>query len=195
MSAGHRREKVMFVALMILFALPVLVALGLHSFVPDWRPWGTSNNGTFVTPPREVSFTTLEASDGLSLDALRGKWILLVVGTDCSERCRALLHMTKQVQIALGREANRVARLYISNRDAALPSAISLVRENPGLRVATASSQWFKQMSLDRDWVMRADRVYIIDPRGYLMMEYPKDIDGGGIRTDLKRLLKASRGG
>jgi cytochrome oxidase Cu insertion factor (SCO1/SenC/PrrC family) len=38
-----------------------------------------------------------------------------------------------------------------------------------------------------------AERVYIIDPLGNLMMYYPPDADPSGMLKDLKKLLKYSK--
>ena len=37
-----------------------------------------------------------------------------------------------------------------------------------------------------------AHRIYIVDPRGFLMMSYTPDTDPAGIIKDLKRLLRYS---
>ena len=40
---------------------------------------------------------------------------------------------------------------------------------------------------------LKAERIYISDPLGNLMMSYPPDINPKGILKDLKKLLRASR--
>ena len=195
MTGGNRRAKFLLVAVMVLFALPVVLAFGLHSFAPDWRPWETSNRGTLITPSRDVTLSQLNATDGQSLDSLNGKWILVVIGTGCDDHCVALLHLVKQVQISLGREATRVVRLYVGNREQTLPSVVALTEDNPGLRFASAAPGWFQQFSVDGNQPIDAGHVYIVDPRGYLMMEYSRQLEASDIRKDLKRLLKASKGG
>ena len=39
----------------------------------------------------------------------------------------------------------------------------------------------------------RAERVYIVDPLGNLMMYYLPDADAGGMLKDLQKLLKYSK--
>lgn len=195
MSGQNLRGKLLLVVVLILFALPVLLAFALHTFAPDWRPWGTSNRGSFVTPPRAVNLAELQSLDGQRLDGLKGQWILVVTGNGCSDKCKELLHLTKQVHISLGREAHRVARLYIGNHDAPIAPVIALTGNNPGLRFASASPLWLDQFSIDDNQTRSAELVYIIDPGGYLMMKYSREHVGADIRKDLKRLLKASRGG
>ncbi len=184
----------MLLAVMVLFALPLLVATGLYTFAPDWRPWGTSNRGTLILPPRDVAIDRLVPIDGQSLDALKGKWTLVVLGSGCDDHCQHLLHLIKQVRLSLGREAKRVARLHVANSAGPRPLVPALIAVNPGLRFASASPDWLQQFSLDGTQPISAGHVYIIDPRGYLMMEYSQT-EPADIRKDLKRLLKASKGG
>ena len=179
---------------MVLFALPVLVATGLHTFTPDWRPWGTSNRGTLILPPRDVAIDRLVPIDGQNLAALKGKWTLAVLGSGCDDHCLQWLHLIKQVRLSLGRESKRVARLHVANGAAPLPSVAMLIADNQGLRFASASPDWFQTFSVDGNEPISAGHLYIIDPHGYLMMEYSKT-EAADIRKDLKRLLKASKGG
>ena len=195
MSCRNRRAKLVLVVVMVLFALPILVASALYTFAPQWRPWGTSNRGTLILPPRDVAFDRLEVADGQSLATLEGKWTLVVLSIGCDNQCRQLLHVIKQVQVSLGREANRVARLHVASGAGTLPAIPALVGDNPGQRFASAAPEWFKQFSVEGNDPVSAGHVYIVDPRGHLMMEYSRDQEGSDIRKDLKRLLKASKGG
>ena len=194
MSRSNRRAKLLLLAVMVLFALPILVATGLHTFAPEWRPWGTSNRGTLILPPRDVAFDRLVTLDGQNLEPLKGKWIIVVLGSSCDDRCQQLLHLIKQVRLSLGRESKRVARLHVANNAAPLPSVPALIEVNPGLRFASASPEWFQPFSLGGSEPLNAGHVYIIDPRGYLMMEYSRT-EAADIQKDLKQLLKASKGG
>ena len=117
-----------------------------------------------------------------------------MLGSGCDDHCQQLLHLIQQVRLSLGRESNRVARLHVANSAAPSPSVPALIADNPGLRFASASPDWFQPFSLGGSQPLDAGHVYIIDPRGYLMLEYSK-IEAADIRKDLKRLLKASKGG
>ena len=194
MSAKNWRAKLVLLGVMVLFALPILVATGLYHLAPEWRSWGTSNRGSLIVPLRDVGISRLKANDGQSLALLNGKWTIVVIGNGCDDYCRKLLHLTKQIQISLGREANRVARLYVANNAATLPSARDLLADNPSLRFASAPHEWFEQFSVGNNDPVSAGHVYIIDPHGYLMMEYSREKEGNDIRKDLLRLLKASKG-
>ena len=70
----------------------------------------------------------------------------------------------------------------------------ALIEDNLGLRFASASPDWFQPFSLGGSQPINAGHVYIIDPRGFLMMEYSRT-EAADIRKDLKQLLKASKGG
>jgi hypothetical protein len=42
-------------------------------------------------------------------------------------------------------------------------------------------------------WPAGAERIYLVDPLGNLVLAYPRDPDIKGVGRDLTRLLKASR--
>ena len=193
---GQPRARLQIVALLGLFAFPLVLATGLFVFAPDWRPWGTSNQGTLIIPPRSVILTGLEAIDGgrIGPEFLQGEWTLVVLSEACTDECQAQLYKIRQVRLGLGKDAPRVQRLYVSKAMGEPRSVPRFLEYHPGLRIAEADVSWFEQFSLNGSNPIADGRIYIIDPRGFLMMEYAREREGAAIRKDLKRLLKASQG-
>lgn len=199
MNIDRRRRNRLLITLVILIGfLPLLAAIAITQLAPQWRPWGTANHGNLVRPPRLLSSTGLEPLDSeqLSEGFLVQKWTLLYLASPpCGDPCREQLQKIRQVRLSLGKDAPRVQRLYVS-ADPEQPSDLDELRAlYSGLRLARASKTWLTLFVLDQQQALGLDRLYLVDPQGYLMMYYPPGINGSAILKDLKRLLRASRVG
>jgi hypothetical protein len=132
------------VLLASLFVLPIVASLVAYRFFP---PPPTANYGELLLPPQALSAAFRERH--------RERW-LLVAAQD--------LEAMRQVRLALGRDAPRVA-LVIA----------------PVAEVAAAGA------TIDER------HIYLVDPHGNLMMRWPVPPDLKRMLADLKRLLKASQ--
>jgi cytochrome oxidase Cu insertion factor (SCO1/SenC/PrrC family) len=205
LSAGRQRgflsSRQALVLLGLLFMMPAFVAWVMHhSGKEGWRPEGTTNRGMLVHPARPLTFSAdLMIADAPANDYLQGKWTLLYIGdSDCDEVCNRNLYNMRQVNIAQNENMKRVQRLYLV-RGEALSGALGelLEKEYPKLEVVlfpdTQAQQLTPDFVIDGVSMEGAERVYIIDPLGNLMMYYPADADPGGMLKDLKKLLKYSK--
>lgn len=131
--------------------------------------------------------------EGVALDGrpfrisdLRGRWVLVAAAPGvCDAACVQALYATRQARTMQGREMERVVRVWLVTDDA--KPAASLLAEHPDLAVARVA-----QGALAA-WGAGADRIYLLDPLGNLVLAYPRDPDIKGAAKDLTRLLKASR--
>jgi hypothetical protein len=147
----------------------------------------TANYGELLLPPAAVPTRPYDAPGGarFSFGELSGQWILVASDPgDCGPACRDKLVLMRQVRLALGRAASRVARLLVLNGGSGLPA--DAMAEFEGLRVALAPGA---PQGLTGD----AGHIYLADPRGNVMMRWPARADGKRMLGDLKRLLKASQ--
>jgi len=146
-------------------------------------------------------------------DFLKGKWTLLYVGPGgCAARCQTELYNTRQVRTALGRDMSRVQRVFIADGSCcdgvllaqhadlivveATPAAAALLDELRGAAGGDAQGGAAQGGGAGGGGAQgsdpRADRVYLIDPLGNLMMSYAPDAPAKGMLQDLKRLLNLS---
>jgi hypothetical protein len=134
-------------------------------------------------PAPTVAGTTLSGQP-FSLAALRGKWLLVVLGPGaCDGVCAQALHATRQARTIQNREQERVQRLWLVT-DGAAPAPTRLA-EHPELMVV--------RMDPAAAFPAGARRIYLIDPLGNLVLAYPEDPDIKAMARDLTRLLTASR--
>lgn len=200
-QGGFLNSRQALVLLGLLFMTPAFVAWVMHhSGEEGWRPEGSTNRGILVHPARPLTFPEDMLIDDASLnDYLQGKWTLLYIGdTDCDDVCNNNLYKMRQVNIAQNENMKRVQRLYLG-RGESLPGTLGglLEKEYPKMELVLFSTVQAGQIATDflvDDVPMEgAERVYIIDPLGNLMMYYPADADPGGMLKDLKKLLKYSK--
>jgi hypothetical protein len=113
----------------------------------------------------------------------------------CDTRCRQALVDTRQIRLALDQKASRVQRVFLFQGDCC--TAGLLDAEHPDLLAARIDNApggaLLRPFPLyDNVPVVKAGRIYLVDPLGNLVLSYVATIDRNGILKDLERLLKLS---
>lgn len=200
-----RRQRRLLIALALLFFAPLGLAFYLYYGPVGWRPAGRVNHGDLINPPRPVPPLALPLVTGSHVDTgsttdpdfLKHKWTLLYWGAGaCSARCRTDLYSTRQVRTALNRDMDRVQRVFIA--EGACCDMEFLGTEHPDLITVRATPRAAPLLDLlpgVGSSAGAADRVYLIDPLGNLMMSYAPDANPKGMLEDLRRLLGLSHVG
>ncbi|CAN5250132.1 hypothetical protein BH24PSE2_BH24PSE2_23240 [soil metagenome] len=182
-DASVTRRRVVPLVLLLLFVGPLVLAWVLYSGGAGFGSGGATNHGELVQPPVPLPAIKLP-QDTL----LRDVWTLAHVGPPrCDRACRESLHETRQVWRALGRNNERVRRVYLQTEAGEFGS--DLRAEHPDLTIALARPELL-------DAFPGADqpgRAWLVDPIGNLMMTYPAGSNPSGLLEDLERLLKLSR--
>lgn len=170
------------------FLMPVVAAYLAYA---GWRPAGHSNYGDLlkVTPLQQTAGSTPDGQP-FNLDALRGKWVMVHIGTArCDEACAWQLYLMRQTRIAQGKEQSRIERLWVVT-DTGTPDE-RLLQAHPGLHVWRPTDAAFvAQFPAAHN---RADHIYLVDPLGNLMLRFPAQVDAKRMMKDLRLLLKASQ--
>ena len=169
-----------------LFALP-LIASYLAFFV--WRPEGRQNYGDLldVRPLAEMPLLHLDGRT-FRFAELRGKWVMVTIDAGaCARSCEAKLFMMRQQRLMQGREMDRLERVFLVEDDA--PLSTMLLREFDGTRVLRASGS--PLLNAFPPQSARRDHIYLIDPRGNLMMRFPGVPDPQRMKKDIDHLFKA----
>ena len=150
----------------------------LFLFTRDGTPWGTTNNGTFVNPPVVVSTLGLTDSDGVPVSDDPTWWIWVVQPGACDGTCEDALHQLRQLHVLLHRDADRVRRALVTRE-----------RIEPGELAALYPELVF----LSGNVSALVPGIYLVDPHGNLVLQYPLEAAGKPVLEDLKRLLKVSQ--
>ena len=187
--AGRRK----LVLLAAVFLLPLAVALWLN--FSSWRPATGVQHGELIEPPRPLPEVVLMLPDGRTATAqvLRGTWFLVYLGNGrCREPCLAALAEMRRVRLALDKDTARVRRVLLHAGDCCGPDFHAL--RDQDLLVLAASGPAGRALleSFPRAPGGGAIYIYIVDPRGHLMMRHPATGSASGLLADLKRLLRLS---
>ena len=110
-----------------MFVVPILTAYALNVWWPSWSPFGRMNHGEIVEPAWELDL------QGVAEHAA-GRWILLYpVAGPCDDACEARIELVKRVHISLGKNYDRVARMFVHRAGAPVErGAIRGRRADPG---------------------------------------------------------------
>jgi hypothetical protein len=132
----------------------------------------------------------------VSPESLKGQWLLVVVSNAaCDAACEKHLWLQRQLRETLGRDADRVDKLWLITDGATpRPETLAGVTTNTDatvLRVPRpALAAWFEPAA----GRTLEDHLYIVDPLGNWMMRAPPDAEPAKLKSDVVKLLRASAG-
>ena len=160
------------------------------------RPEGRSNYGELIQPTQSLPALKLTTLDGKALPAssLRGQWMLVVVGgSTCDEACEKRLFMQRQLREMLGRERERVDKVWLVTDGGPLaPPLAAAVLAAPPTTVLRADAAEVARWLAPAAGQRLQDHLYVVDPMGEWMMRMPAGADPGRAKRDLDRLLRAA---
>jgi len=169
-----------------LFAAPIAASFVAYYFFPHEA---TANYGELI-PPTAVTRQPFQGVDGGRFDFSRvlGRWAMVASDSGaCPAACREKLEAMRQVRLALGRKAIRVERVFVVD-DVQAPDPGAL-REFEGTLVAITP----RGMVLPAGAANDRAHIYLVDPRGNVMLRWPARADRARMLKDLERLLRASQ--
>jgi len=187
----QKRGRVKLLMVLAVCAAPVIMSYITYYII---KPQSRTNYGTLIEPQRPAPALQLRELDGrpFEIASLQGKWLMLTVDESaCAQSCEDKLYHMRQVRLTTGKERDRVERLWLVPDEA--PLATTLIRQYDGMHFLRADPRQLAEwLPLEASGQL-ADHIYMVDPRGNLMMRFPKDADPTGTRKDLSKLLRASR--
>ncbi len=195
-QADARRTRMgrwKMMAMLLVCASPVIASYFTYYVV---RPEGRRNYGELIEPQKDMPQASAKDLQGqaVPLASLKGQWLLVTVGSGaCDDRCQQNLYFQRQLREILGREKDRLDRVWLITDDAPVPeNLLPALNMAHVLRLDAATVQ---------SWITPAnahqlqDHLYVIDPMGNFMMRFPAHMDvpsASKAKRDLERLLKAS---
>jgi hypothetical protein len=191
-----RRGRLQMLFMLLICAAPVVASYFAYFVI---RPQGRTNYAELIEPQRPLPPSLpLRDLDGRPVDAvqLQGQWLLLVVGSgECADACERRLYLQRQLREMLGKDRDRVDKIWLLTDDAPVKPALREALQHPvptrALRVPVAAlAQWLQPEAGHA----LEQHLYIVDPLGHWMMRAPVDPDPAKLKRDLERLLRASAG-
>ena len=193
-NRARNKKRFIMVAPMMLFLAPVVAGW-------LWKPDSFRNRGNLIEPPvalSNVSMTTV-AGGVTDFNEIFGKWTyVLLLENQCLAACQQVIDGIERARISLGKNEKRVRLLAITFNLDDLVSVSDLVNKVPKLMVLAAGKA--EQEVLTKQFKINGPgasgflgQIYLVDPRGNLMMSYPLESDPKDLHKDIGRLLRAPR--
>jgi hypothetical protein len=181
------------IVMMLICASPVIASYFTYYVI---RPEGRRVYGELIQPQKDIPQVVAKNLQGQPVDlvSLKGQWLLVNVGPGaCADRCQENLYFQRQLREILGREKDRLDRVWLITDDAPVAETLlPALNMAHVLRLDLATVQNWIQPSPGRQL---QDHLYVIDPMGNFMMRFPANMDvasASKAKRDLERLLKAS---
>lgn len=190
----------------LLLVLAVCASPMIFSYIAYYgmMPSGRTNFGALIDPRQHpipaLAATTLDARPA-SLDAWKGKWIMLKVGpAACGKGCMEQMFAIQQLRSMQGKDMERIERVWLVTD--AEPLETMLIRQLDDVHMLRAPGDIVARWLPVEQGTDAADAIFLIDPLGNLMMRFPPPPAGATeaqkvahyakIKKDIGKLLKAS---
>ena len=202
------KGRLLMIAVLLICAAPVVLSYLTYYVIrpTSLRSFGELIQPTLSLPEMSVEVITKPVADknmnALHLNSLKGQWLMLSLSDGaCNDDCQKSLYFQRQIHAALGREKDRVDRVWlIMDEKGVDPELTRGVGDSWVIRATKddvvkwlgSATQMDKTKSNESQVV---DYVYLVDPMGELMMRFSSKIEidtAPKIRRDLERLLRAA---
>lgn len=184
------KARISLIVIVILFTSPFIASWYLV-FYTDFKKNDIGvQNGSLIDPVIEVGVIESQAIGDKTKQKLLGKWTLTgFVLNGCNVDCEKLLYTLRQTRLALGKNLDKVGRLILTDSE----EVMSYVEEYKGQKVVKDPVEYDRLINKFREIEnFDATDIFLIDPYGFIMMRYKRDMNPKGIIKDVERLIKNS---
>lgn len=191
-KSTHNNQKLIIILIFLVTLGPFFFAYTLYQ-KGNAAKLKLNHHGDLISP-----LINIENNQAIAGKELLGKWWLVYVGPkNCRLECHDMLYNLRQIRTALGKDTHRVERLFIAHPECQKSVCETYLQENyPDMKRINMSTSEFNHIfagishHFDREMV---GEVFIIDPKGNLMMHYAADTQARSMLSDVKRLLRISK--
>lgn len=181
-EAPRARGRLQLILLLLVAVGPMILATAMYQW-RFWVPEGRNYHGALVGDGTQIADIGVQG-------ASEERWQLLVTAPgDCAEDCRQLVYAARQIHIGLNRDATRAVHGLAVSRPLAADYDEQLKREYPQLgRYHLDNLRYDKAVPAGQGALL-----WIVDPKGNLVLRYDATSKGKDILNDLRLLLKLSQ--
>ena len=185
-DAKPTRGRLQFLLIALVFFGPLLFAAWLYYQGGALQPAEKANHGTLLEPIVNLG-DEVPNSEILEHRA----WLLLYSSDSaCDETCMEALYTSRQSRLMLGKEMDRVLRVFLHGEQA--PDNLITAEEHKGL-ITLQDAPLQRVLQKKKPEALAGGGYYLVDPHDNLVMYFGPDIDPRHMVDDIKRLLKLSR--
>lgn len=179
-----KRNKFILIVLAVIFLSPILVTKYLYDKYAVQIPkvMGTVNKGFLIQPAINIETVLVNVRDA---ELIKGHWYFILITRNPmgpqNPIVAPLLNKISRVRLALGKDYSQTNVLLAST--------------NPGTMAGGTLASGYLTLTpvgVDRllGYVGTEQSIFIMDPRGFIVLAYPSAIDSQSIYKDLTRLMK-----
>lgn len=182
------KGRLQLIVLAAIFFGPLIVAVWMYVKGDALQPEGRTNHGVLLEPIVAINDVLPTSAISAYNEAF---WLLVYVNdATCDQACRDALYTIRQSRLMLGREMDRVQRVFLHGEIA--PDKVFLDAEHDGLIVASDSAL-MALLDSKRPQDLASGGVFLVDPLSNLVLYFSPDIDPADMVDDIKHLLRLSR--
>ena len=191
---NNSQLKLLFI--LMIFTFPFIISYFILEDYNSGQDLTTTNYGEFIDPPiniKSINTPVFEKEESPE-DVFNEKWTLIQFESNiCSKRCSDTTFLLKQINIALGKDMNRIQRVFLSYNKMEAKGIFAMIDNYPNLILINNEPRdlhiIINEISNNESMVL------LVDPLGNVILKYRDDFNGKKLLKDLKKLLKLSRVG
>ena len=178
----------------LIFLTPIIVLFASSAmFYSGYSPQGTVNKGTLLPEPIQLSELQLDVVSGPLKDEFPGKWsIVQFVSGDCTEKCWGTLYSSRQINIRLAKNSDRVVR-YLINVGANNLSNQSIKKISEQYPLLNTGIIKGDLLPLSVTKKLQDSPYILFDPLGNGILIYDSTLPSGELLEDIKKVLQNSK--
>lgn len=179
-----KRKKFILIVLAIIFLSPVIITKFLFDKYAVEVPkiMGTVNKGFLMQPAIDVATVLVNSQDA---NLIKNHWYLLLITRNPTgpqdPLVAPLLNKISRIRLALGKDYSQTGVLMASTN----PGAMAGGTLADGYMTLTSVG-----VNLLLGYAGTEQGIFVMDPRGFIVLAYPSTVESESIYKDLTRLMK-----
>jgi hypothetical protein len=177
----------------LLFITPIFfMSLGWVTFYSGWAPKGRTNLGLLLNPAIDSHQLLLKPLNTAAEKSRQKTWQLITIDDGkCEEACQKRVYYMRQINVALGKNAERMQHAYLATGDIDETTQRLLTGDADLKLYHVDLSMWLKQTTKNFSAQEALDKhfIFIMDPLGNIIMYYPPEKNPHDVLDDLNKTL------
>ena len=194
MSLSQKNKgKLTLIGIFLLFFIPIITSWYLVFYTDFMHDAQGIQHGKLISPV--ISIGAINAKEISTMDevVIEKKWVLVFIQNNlCNEFCKERLYQVRQIRLALGEDRDKVDRLVIFNQ---INDLNELKDSYSGQKFIDQSFMNYQGLvkKFNDSYTDKKNPIFLLDPYGFLMMQYPEGTEPKGIIKDIERLIRNSK--